>query len=73
MDPIRVDAMGLRCPQPILKLALAIVDQPKGALIEIVADCPTFEKDVRAWCERRKLTVLSVRGEGAAKTIQVQL
>jgi len=73
MDPIRVDAMGLRCPQPILKLALAIVDQPKGALIEISADCPTFEKDVRAWCERRSLTVLSVRGEGAAKTIQVQL
>jgi tRNA 2-thiouridine synthesizing protein A len=73
MDPIRVDAMGLRCPQPILKLAVVIIDHPKGTIIEMVADCPTFEKDIRAWCERRKLTVLSVRGEGATKTVQVQI
>jgi tRNA 2-thiouridine synthesizing protein A len=73
METIRVDAKGLRCPQPVLKLAMVVVDKPKGTLIEIEADCPTFEKDIRSWCERKKIAVLSVRGEGAAKLIQVQL
>ena len=73
MEPIRVDATGLRCPQPILKLAMTVVDLPKGALVEMVADCPTFEQDIRSWCERKHLTVLSVRGNGAKKTIQIQL
>ena len=73
MEPIRIDCLGMRCPQPVLKLAMTIVEIPKGSLVEVLGDCPTFEKDVKAWCQRKSLTVLSVRGEGAAKTIQVQL
>ena len=73
METVQIDAKGLRCPQPVLKLAMAIAGKPKGTLVEIAADCPTFEKDVRGWCEKKKLAVLSVRDEGAAKVIQVQL
>jgi len=73
MVPDRIDAKGLRCPQPVLKLAMSVVNKPKGTLLEIIADCPTFEKDVRSWCEKKKITVLAVREEGSAKVIQVQL
>jgi tRNA 2-thiouridine synthesizing protein A len=73
MEPIRLDCLGLRCPQPVLKLAMAVVEIPKGSLVEILGDCPTFEKDVKAWCQRKNLAVLSVRAEGTAKTIQIQL
>lgn len=73
MESIRVDCLGMRCPQPVLKLAMSIVEIPKGSLVEVIGDCPTFEKDVRTWCQRKNLAVLSVRGEGNAKTIQVQL
>jgi tRNA 2-thiouridine synthesizing protein A len=73
MEPVRIDAKGLRCPQPVLKLAMAVVDQPKGTIMEVIADCPTFEKDMRSWCERKKIAFLGVREEGAAKVIQVQI
>ena len=73
MEPIRIEAKGLRCPQPVLKLAMAVAGKPKGTLIEISADCPTFEKDVRGWCEKKKLAVLSVLEEGSAKVIQIQI
>lgn len=73
METIQLDAKGLRCPQPVLKLAMVIVGKPKGTIVEVTADCPTFEKDMRSWCERKKIALLSVREEGAAKVIQVQL
>ena len=38
-----------------------------GDLLEVSADCPTFEKDVRQWCERTKKTLMWVRDEGGGK------
>jgi tRNA 2-thiouridine synthesizing protein A len=68
----RIDALGLRCPQPVLKLAVETAETPSGTVVEITGDCPTFEKDVRTFCERRRKAVLSVRGDGAKMVIQVQ-
>jgi len=42
--------------------------------LEVLADCPTFERDVRTWCERLGKTLLSVHEEeGYRKTIQIRL
>lgn len=68
----RVDAAGLRCPQPVLRLAVETAETAPGTVVEISGDCPTFEKDVRTFCERRRKTVLSVRGDGAKTVIQIQ-
>lgn len=73
MDVKRIDAIGLRCPQPVLKLAMDIVGLPPGALVEIVGDCPTFEADIRSWCDRRSKTILTVRPEGTTTVIQIKL
>ena len=68
-----LDALGLKCPQPVLKIAAKSVELKPGDILEVLADCPTFEKDVRAWAERVKKIVLSVRDEGAGKLrIQIQ-
>jgi tRNA 2-thiouridine synthesizing protein A len=72
MNVQRVDALGLRCPQPVLRLAVETAETPSGTVVEILGDCPTFEKDVRTFCERRRKTVLSVRGDGAKLVIQIQ-
>ena len=41
--------------------------------LEILGDCPTFEKDIRAWCDRLKKTLLWVRDEGeGAVRVQIQ-
>lgn len=59
-----LDATGLKCPQPVLRLSVVSADMKPGELLEIIGDCPTFEKDITAWCIRLKKTLLSMRDEG---------
>ncbi|HEX9052542.1 MAG TPA: sulfurtransferase TusA family protein [Anaeromyxobacter sp.] len=73
MDTIRVTTLGMRCPQPVLILAHHARGKPSGTLVEVVGDCPTFEKDVRSWVERERKTVLAVVGSPPTLTIQIRL
>lgn len=70
---VRIDTVGLRCPQPVLRLALASADLPEGALVDIAGDCPTFEADIRSYCQRRNKTVIAVRHDGDVRVISVLL
>ena len=75
IDPsevMRLDCSGMRCPQPVLRLAVETAEIAAGTVVEIVGDCPTFEKDIRTFCERRRKTLLSVRGDGVKTVIQIQ-
>ncbi|MBW1927388.1 MAG: sulfurtransferase TusA family protein [Deltaproteobacteria bacterium] len=68
-----LDTLGLKCPQPVLKIAVKAPDMNPGDILEILGDCPTFEKDVRTWCERLGKIFLSIRDEeGNKKRIQIQ-
>ena len=68
-----LDTLGMKCPQPILKIAVKAPDMKPGDILEILGDCPTFEKDVRTWCERLRKVLLSVKDDGDdKKTIQIQ-
>lgn len=68
-----LDTLGLRCPQPVLKIAVKAPDMNSGDILEVLGDCPTFEKDVRTWCERLDKRLLSVKDEGEGKKrIQIQ-
>jgi len=74
MVTVRVDAKGLRCPQPVLKVAARMPELTAGDLIEVEADCPTFEDDVRKWCDRMRKNLLSVRaGPGSVKVALIQV
>jgi tRNA 2-thiouridine synthesizing protein A len=67
-----LDTTGLICPQPILKLSVLSPDMKAGELLDVIADCPTFEKDVRAWCSRLRKTLIFVREEcGYTKTARI--
>lgn len=68
-----LDTLGMKCPQPVLKLAVKATEMARGDLIEILGDCPTFEKDIRTWCDRLGKVLLAVNDEGAGKKrIQIQ-
>jgi tRNA 2-thiouridine synthesizing protein A len=69
---LRLDCVGMRCPQPVLRLAAEAARAAAGSIVEIVGDCPTFEKDVRVFCERRKKTLLAVRRDGSRTLIRIQ-
>ena len=47
---VTIDALGRKCPIPIIMLAEQIRDVPVGAVIEVLADDPAAYTDVPAWC-----------------------
>jgi tRNA 2-thiouridine synthesizing protein A len=68
-----LDTTGQKCPQPVLELAVRAPDMQRGDLLEVLGDCPTFEKDIRTWCERLGKVLLSVHEVGGdRKRIQIQ-
>jgi tRNA 2-thiouridine synthesizing protein A len=69
---IRMDCTGMRCPQPVLRLAAETAEAPVGTIVEIVGNCTTFERDVRAFCERRKKTLLAIQVDGTRTSIRIQ-
>ena len=69
-----VDAMGLQCPQPRLKMSIQAMSMKPGDILECVADCPTFEADVKEWCRNSKKALLWFKNEGGnAKRCQVRV
>jgi tRNA 2-thiouridine synthesizing protein A len=67
MAIITLDCLGMRCPQPILKITAQSASLKAGDVLEVSADCPTFEKDIRIWCTRTKKTLLWVKDKGGMK------
>ncbi|MGQ9569425.1 MAG: sulfurtransferase TusA family protein [Thermodesulfovibrionales bacterium] len=67
-----LNTLGLKCPQPVLKIAVKAVDMKPGDILEVLGDCPTFERDIRVWCERLGKVMLSVKKEGEKKRIQIR-
>jgi tRNA 2-thiouridine synthesizing protein A len=68
-----IDVRGQKCPQPTLTLLTESMKLQKGDIIEMVADCQTFEKDLRQFCQIKKKALLWIKVEGSAKRCQVQL
>ncbi len=48
-----VEARGVLCPVPIIRLARTASSLPSGSLIELLTDDPAAEYDVPAWCRLR--------------------
>jgi tRNA 2-thiouridine synthesizing protein A len=47
---LTIDALGRKCPIPIIMLAERIREVPVGALVEVLADDPAARTDLPAWC-----------------------
>lgn len=54
-----VDARGLRCPAPVIRLARAARDVAPGTKLTLLATDPAAVHDVPAWARMRGHTVLS--------------
>lgn len=67
-----VDAVGRRCPLPVIDLARAFADVPVGAVVAVLADDPAARVDVPAWCRMRGQRYVGERPaeRGAAYLVQ---
>lgn len=62
-ETVRIDARGLRCPWPALRLARAL--RSGGSRVEILADDPAAEREIRALAAGRGVGVETLEIEGA--------
>jgi len=51
MADLTIDAQGLSCPMPIVKLAKAAKELSAGDVVTVLSDDPGFEPDIAAWVE----------------------
>ena len=49
---VLIDAKGLKCPGPIVKVADYLRNRPVGETIRVEATEDAFASDIRVWCER---------------------
>lgn len=70
----QLDCMGLKCPQPILKVVAKMPSMQAGDILEVLADCPSFPTDMKAWCEKTGKVLLMLTTDGTGKhTAQIQM
>ena len=69
---IRIDACGLACPGPIMKLKEAIDKMSEGESLEITATDPGFARDAESWCRSTGNNFVSSDAKGGKYSIVVE-
>ena len=57
---LSIDAVGLYCPMPIVKLKLGLEETNTNEIVELLSHDPGFEEDVTQWCSTTGNTLLSI-------------
>ena len=77
---VRINACGLQCPGPIMKVKQAMDNAQPGQRVEVVATDAGFARDASAWCRttgnklidktesKGRYTVVIEKGKGKANT-----
>ena len=67
-----LDCKGLKCPQPVLKVAIKAPTMVPGSTLEVYADCPSFPDDVKKWCEDSGKVLISCVDQGGYQAAVIQ-
>jgi len=67
-----LDCTGMRCPQPVLKVAIKSRKMESGSTLEVRADCPTFQSDIEKWCNDSGKVLISCVDQGDFQLATVQ-
>ena len=69
---IRVDACGLQCPGPILKMKKTMDGLASGERGEITATDPGFPRDAAAWCSSTGNQLISKEASGGKSVVIIE-
>ena len=69
---IKVDACGISCPGPIMKLKKSMEELADGERLEIVATDAGFPRDAEAWCQTTGNRFVSVHSGGGKYQVIVE-
>lgn len=73
MAELTIDAQGLSCPMPIVKLAKQAKTLAAGDTVTVLADDPGFEPDIEAWVDVQGHTLASLTEAGGIWTAVIEI
>lgn len=56
-----LDALGLRCPEPVMMVRLAIRKLDEGATLSVSADDPSTARDIPSFCKFMSHTLVAAQ------------
>ena len=69
---IEIDARGLLCPLPVLRLRKRLLALPEGAVVRLLATDPASWVDVPHFCAEAGHALVSAGEEGSVKVYLVR-
>lgn len=69
---VTVDACGLSCPGPIMKLKQAAGDAADGTVLCVKATDPGFARDAQAWCQSTGNRFVSQTSDKGVVTVTIE-
>jgi len=59
-----LDALGLFCPEPVFRVRMELDEMKIGEVLEVLADDPAAEEDIKSLCKRLEQEILNLSKEG---------
>lgn len=67
-----LDALGLRCPEPVMMIRLKVRNMQQGETLTILADDPATTRDVPSFCRFMQHTLLVSKTESIPYTYLIR-
>jgi TusA-related sulfurtransferase len=67
-----LDCLGLYCPEPVFKTRIELDEMKIGEVLEVLADDPAAEADIRSLVKHLEQEILSVTNEGNTVRILIK-
>lgn len=73
IKPDRIlDCLGLYCPEPVFRTRLALDEMEEGHVLEVKADDPAAEEDIKRLARRLGHEVLEIESDGEQVIILIR-
>ena len=66
-----MDAVGLECPQPVIRARSILTEMAPDALLEVLVDDPLAELDFTVFSRRTGHELISIEQEGPVQRIRL--
>ncbi|MGQ9565554.1 MAG: sulfurtransferase TusA family protein [Candidatus Bathyarchaeales archaeon] len=67
-----IDCLGLYCPEPVFRTRMELDTMKIGETLEILADDPAAEADIRSLVKRLEQEIISITKEGNTLRILIK-
>ncbi|UCE28865.1 MAG: sulfurtransferase TusA family protein [Candidatus Bathyarchaeota archaeon] len=67
-----LDCLGLYCPEPVFRTRMELDDIKAGEILEVLADDPAAEADIRSLVKHLEQEIVSVSRDGNTVRILIK-